>query len=338
VLTLGDISQQLGLSLRGGAAELPISGLATLRGAKPGELSFFSNRHYLKQLGDTRASAVIVAEEFAGEFSGAVLISPTPYLSYAKASSLFDDRPVPVAGIHPTAWVDPTARLADDVKIGPHCAVGPECSLDSGVSLGAGTVLGAGSRIGRGSRLDARVTLCDGVEVGFACHIQSGAVLGSDGFGYAPEESGWVKIHQLGTVKLGDRVHIGANTCIDRGALGDTVIGNGVIIDNLVQIAHNVHIGENTAIAACCAIAGSTTIGSGCTIAGAVGIIGHLQIVDNVHVTAMSLITHSITVPGSYSSGTQMGETHEWRKNAVRFSQLDKIYKRLRELERAERR
>lgn len=337
MLTLGDLSQRLGLCLRGGEAEQQISGLATLQDANTGDLSFLSNRHYLNQLNDTRASAVILAEEFAAQFGGAVLISPTPYLSYARASSLFDKRPLQSSGIHPSAWVDASAQLAGNVNVGAHCSVGSGCVLEAGVNLGAGTVLGPDCRIGPNSRLDARVTLGDGVQMGANCHIQSGAVIGSDGFGFAPDGAAWVKVHQLGTVVLGDCVHIGANSCVDRGALGDTVIEDGVIIDNQVQIAHNVQIGENTAIAACSAIAGSTVVGSGCTIAGAVGIIGHLKIVDNVHITAMSLVTRSITVAGSYSSGTQMGETREWRKNAVRFSQLDKIHRRLRELERIDR-
>jgi UDP-3-O-[3-hydroxymyristoyl] glucosamine N-acyltransferase len=200
--------------------------------------------------------------------------------------------------------------------------------------VGAGCYIGDDVEIGEATELKPNVTIYQAVQIGQGCLIHSGSVIGADGFGFAPTAQGWLKIHQLGSVIIGNKVEIGANSCIDRGALDNTIIEDGVIIDNLVQIAHNVKIGRNTAIAGHTAIAGSTTIGSQCTIAGAVGIVGHLQIADKVHITAMSLVTSSITEPGSYSSGTAMSNTKDWRKNAARFRQLDELANRLQKLER----
>jgi UDP-3-O-[3-hydroxymyristoyl] glucosamine N-acyltransferase len=333
VITLGDLAHKLGLSLRGDPS-LVLHGLAPLDTAASGELSFFSDKRYLKHLTTTRASALIIAPEFLDDYPDAALISDNPYLSYAHASVIFDDRPTPKPGIHASAVVEPGVDLGVGVSIGAHSSIGEGSVLGDQVVIGPGTIVGPGCRIGARSQLYARVVLYDDVVLGVDCRVHSGAVLGADGFGYAPNDGGWSRIHQLGGVRLGDRVEVGANTCIDRGALGNTVLADDVIIDNQVQIAHNVEIGKGSAVAACTGIAGSTSIGSGCTIAGAVGIVGHLNIVDNVHITAMSLVTRSIDSPGSYSSGTQIGATREWRRNAVRFSQLDTMHRRLQELEK----
>lgn len=335
MVTLGELARQLGLALEGDETR-PISGLADLVDAEEDQLSFLSNPRYQQHLADTKAGAVILSPDHRQAFHGDVLLSDNPYVSYAHASALLDKRFVMASGIHPSATIDSTAIIASDASIGANCVIDANVTVDEGVRIGPGSIVGAGCRIGVGTVLRANVTLYDDIYVGSDCHIHSGVVIGSDGFGYARGQTGWVRIHQLGKVILGERVEIGANSCIDRGALGDTVIGDGVIIDNLVHIAHNVEIGENTAIAANVAIAGSTIVGSNCTIAGAVGIIGHLDIVDGVHITALSLVTRSITEAGSYSSGTQMGPTKEWRKNAVRFSRLDEIYRRLRALEESE--
>ncbi|HUH37570.1 MAG TPA: UDP-3-O-(3-hydroxymyristoyl)glucosamine N-acyltransferase [Spongiibacteraceae bacterium] len=330
--TLGQLAELLGVECRGDAATV-ITGLATLAAAQPGQLSFLANRQYLADLRVTRASAVIVAAEFAGDAPCACLVSAQPYLSFARASALFDTAPAEVAGIHPSAVVDPGAELAADVSIGPGAVIGAGAVIGEGVCIGAHTVVGPDCRVGAGSRLHARVTLYHRVRIGAQCVIHSGAVLGADGFGFAPGPQGWEKVHQLGGVWIGDGVEIGANTTIDRGALDDTVIGDGVIIDNLVQIAHNVRIGDGSAIAGCVGIAGSAVIGKRCTIAGGAGIVGHVEIADGVHVTGMTMITGSIAERGSWSSGTTMDTTRNWRRNAVRFAQLDKMARRLARLE-----
>ncbi|MBK8288736.1 MAG: UDP-3-O-(3-hydroxymyristoyl)glucosamine N-acyltransferase [Cellvibrionales bacterium] len=340
--TLADIAKRFSLKLQGreGVAIEPgthVDGLATLMSAGVSQLGFFTNIAYRDQLQKTNAAAVILKESAVEDCPVPCLVADNPYLAYAKISVLFDIAPLRSSGIHASAVVDPSANVAASASIGPHCVIEAKAIIGEGVVLGAGCVVGEGSIIGARGYLHGRVTVYHGVTVGEDVVIHSGAVIGSDGFGFAPDFSmggnGWCKIHQLGGVVVGNRVEIGANTCIDRGALDDTVIGDGVIIDNLVQIAHNVKIGNNTAIAACTGIAGSTEIGQNCTIAGAVGIVGHLKIADRVHITAKSLVTGSISKAGSYSSGTAMSPTSAWRKNAVRFSQLDSLFQRVRALE-----
>ena len=331
--TLGDLAKALGVELRGDET-LEVSGMATLGAAQSGQLSFLANPLYRSQLEDTAATAVILQSQFADDCPGAVLISDNPYLVYSKVSHFFDRRPRQETGTHPTAWV------AEDVELGAGCRIGPKVVIESGavlgqgVEVGAGTVIGANCRIGNDCLLHANVTLYHGVKVGERCTLHSGVVVGSDGFGFANERGQWKKIAQLGAVTIGDDVDVGANTTIDRGAIQDTLIGNGVILDNQIQIAHNVEIGEGTAIAGCTGIAGSTKIGKYCTIAGAVGIAGHLEIADRVHLTMRSAITKSISEPGSYSSGTAMSKTAEWRKNAARFRNLDDMARKISRLEK----
>lgn len=340
--TLADIAERFSLRLAGRSGvtvdgAVNVRGLATLVAAEAGEISFFANLAYRKQLQETRAAAVILKENAVEDCPVPCLVAENPYLAYARISSLFDATPRPAAGVHATAVVAPTAIISPSATIGPQCVIGADAVVGDGVVVSAGSVVGDACVVGARSYLHPRVTLYHGVTLGEDVVIHAGAVIGADGFGFAPDFGagglGWCKIHQLGGVVIGNRVEIGANTCIDRGALDDTVIGDGVIIDNLVQIAHNVKIGDNTAIAACTGIAGSTEIGRHCTIAGAVGIVGHLKIADRVHVTAKSLVTGSITEPGSYSSGTALSPTTTWRRNAVRFSQLDSLFQRVRTLE-----
>lgn len=331
-ISLAELAQHLKVELRGDGATL-ISGLATLGAAQPGQVSFLANPQYRSQLQGTRASAVIIHPDLAGECPVACLISSNPYLTYAHASQWFDRRPRQAEGVHPSAIV------AEGVVLGQGCRIGARVVIEAGavlgdrVEIGAGTVVGADCRIGDDCLLHANVTLYHGVTLGQRCVLQSGVVIGGDGFGFAPAQGQWHKIAQLGGVRIGDDVEIGASTTIDRGALQDTVIGNSVILDNQIQIAHNVEIGDGTAIAGCTGIAGSTRIGRHCTIAGAVGIAGHLEIADRVHITMRSAITKSISEPGSYSSGTAMSSTAEWRKNAARFRQLDDMARRIRTLE-----
>lgn len=330
---LADLAQTLQVELRGDPAT-EVSSLATLATAEPGQLSFLANPLYRSQLATTRASAVIVAPSLVAECAAAALVTDNPYLIYARASHLFDRRPRPDAGIHPRAWVAP------DAELGPGCRVAANAVIDTGARLGAnvevgpGTVIGANCRIGDDCTLHANVTFYHGVSVGQRCTFHSGVVIGGDGFGFANEQGRWRKIAQLGGVRIGNDVDVGANTTIDRGAIQDTVIGDGVILDNQIQIAHNVEIGEGTAIAGCTGIAGSTRIGKYCTIAGAVGIAGHLEIADRVHLTMRSAITKSIPQAGSYSSGTAMSATGEWRKNAARFRQLDTMARKIQHLEK----
>ena len=332
---LDEIAKALGAELRGDPA-LEVSGLATLQAAAPGQISFLANPSYAKYLAGTNASAVIMSPAAAGE-AGAdtnVLLLDNPYLGYARLSHWFDPEPVAEAGVHPTAVVDPDAQIADDASIGPNVVIDAGAVVAEKVVIGAGSVIGARTRIGASTVIRPRVTLAHDVVIGQRCHILSGAVIGSDGFGFANEKGVWQRIAQLGRVVLGDDVEVGANTTIDRGALDDTVIGDGVKLDNLIQIAHNVQIGDHSAMAAMVGIAGSTRIGRHCVFGGAPGVAGHLEIADQVHLTGMTLVTGDIREPGVYSSGTSADTNRQWRKNAVRFRQLDDLARRIRELEK----
>jgi len=311
-----------------------ISALATLQTAGLSDLSFIANPAYKKYLPTSSAGAVLIHPDFAHEFSGNKLLLVNPYVAYAYASALFDVAPVASQSIDASAVVASDAVIGRDVSIGPNAVIAEGVQLGDGVVIGAGSFVGANSILGECTRLAANVSIYHGVTIGAQCIFHSGCVIGADGFGFAPNAGGWIKIHQLGGVIIGDKVEIGANSCIDRGALDNTELADGVIIDNLVQIGHNVRIGKNTAVAAHTAIAGSTTIGDNCTIAGAVAIAGHLTLADRVHITGMSMVSSSITEAGSYSSGVPLAPTKDWRKNAARFRQLDALAVRLIKLER----
>lgn len=332
-LTLGEIADRLGLEYRGDRTR-PLTGLANLASANETQLSFLANPKYKKFLDDTQAGAVILTADMAVNARVDSLISDQPYLSYARATHLFDASPRLPVGIDASAVVAVTARIAEGVAIGPRCVIGENVQIDADTQIGAGTVVGADCKIGARCTLHPNITLYHRISIGDDCTIHSGAVIGADGFGFAPHAGGWEKIVQLGSVRIGCGVEIGANTTIDRGALEDTVIGDAVIIDNLCQIAHNVQIGEGTAIAGCVGIAGSAIIGAHCMIGGGAGIPGHLTIADGVQIQAFTRVTGSIDEPGSYTSGTGAMETGAWRKNAVRFGQLDELYRRVVELEK----
>jgi UDP-3-O-[3-hydroxymyristoyl] glucosamine N-acyltransferase len=333
--TLGELALRLGAALQGGNPAANVVNLATLGSAGSGELSFLANPRYLRQLQNTKAEAVLIRPEQAGQCPVAALVVDDPYLAFAKASQLFDWRPAIRPGIHPTALVAESAQIAVDAEIGPYVVIAEAVQIGSGVSIGAGTVIGRDCHIGVDCRLEANVTLYPNVRLGEQVLIHSGAVLGSDGFGFARSDQGWEKICQLGGVVIGDRVEIGAGVTIDRGALDDTRIEAGVKLDNQIQIAHNVVVGRDSAIAGCTAVAGSTRIGERCTIAGMAGITGHLEIADDTHVTAMSLVSKSITRPGAYSSGTGLEPHQQWKRNVVRFRQLDDLARRVRRIEQA---
>ena len=310
-----------------GDPEVQINTLATLKAALAGDLSFYHNNRYYNDLAETRASAVILHKSQAANFPGNKLLTDDPYVCYAKASQLFNQLASTKQEIDPSAKIHASAELGQEVSVGANVVISEGVLIGDGVSIAANTVIEANVKIGEASRIESNVTLGHDVKIGKRAHIYAGAVIGSDGFGFALDGEKYVKIAQLGTVVLGDDVEVGANSCIDRGALDNTVIGDGVKIDNQVQIAHNVTVGENTVICGCSAVAGSATIGKNCVIAGGVGIINHVEIADGVTVTAMSLVNQSIKQAGSYSSGTGLSGTAEWKKNIVRFRQLDELAK-----------
>lgn len=332
-VTLQQLAREIGCELHGDSHCL-ITGVGTLQNAGVGQLSFLANAKYRSYLKATQASAVILRPQDLELCPANALVSSNPYLAYAKAARLLNPEQLPAAGVHPSAVIEAGCDIDPSAVIGAHCYVGAGSRLGPGVVLGAGCVLERDVTIGANSRLAARVTVCHGVRIGAAVLIHPGVVIGGDGFGIASDAGRWFKVPQLGGVVIGDDVEIGANTTIDRGALEDTVIEEGAKLDNQIQVAHNVRIGAHTAIAGCAAIAGSTTIGKRCQIGGAVGIVGHLTIADDVHVTAMSLVTGNINNAGVYSSGIPVEPRTEWTRNAARIRQLNEIAQRLRALEK----
>ncbi|HVN98411.1 MAG TPA: UDP-3-O-(3-hydroxymyristoyl)glucosamine N-acyltransferase [Steroidobacteraceae bacterium] len=334
-LTLGELAVRFGCELRGDPT-VPILRVGTLSGAGSGELSFLANPHYRGQLERTRAAAVVLDAASASlcPQATAALVHSNPYATYARIAALLHPEPPAVAGAAPGAHIDASARVAPSASIGAGAVIGPRCTIGERVRIGAGCVLGADVRVGDDCRLHARVTLEAGTELGARVRLQSGAVVGSDGFGFARDGAGWTKVPQLGRVRIGADAEIGANTTIDRGAIEDTIIGAGVKLDNQIQVAHNVQIGEHTVIAACTGISGSTRIGRRCMIAGAVGIVGHLDICDDVVVTGMSMVSHSISTPGVYSGGIPAAPAGLWRRLVGRFKRLDALAGRVTRLER----
>jgi len=321
-----------------------IGGLGSLLSAGPLEISFLSNSKLQGQLAQCRAAAVVMTRQAYEALPGPppyrVVLCSQPYLLYALLAQWFDRHRLAQIepGVHPSAVVASSARIGEGASIGPHCVIEDGASIGAGTRLGPGCVIGAGSSVGRDGLLHARVTLYHGVHVGDRAILHSGAVLGADGFGFAPhpgsEQGAWAKIAQLGGVQVGDDVEIGANTTVDRGALENTVIGDGVKLDNQIMIAHNVRIGAHTAMAACVGVAGSTTIGSRCTIGGASMISGHLVLGDDVHVSGGTAITASIDKPGRYTGVYPFDEHAGWQRNAAVLSQLAQLRRRLRALER----
>ncbi len=331
--TLSELVEFLGAELRGDGS-LIVSGLATLASAGPSDISFLANEKYARQLGQTRAGAVLVRSAEADQCPTNAVVTDDPYWCFARLSHLFNPEPVPEAGIHPAATVAESASVAGSASVGPGAVVAEGAQIGERARIGANSVVGGNSRVGADTVLAANVTLYHGVTVGERCRISSGAVIGSDGFGYAHTGENWARIAQIGGVYIGDDVDVGANTTIDRGALDDTVIGNGVKIDNLVQVAHNVEIGDHSAMAALVGISGSTRIGRHCMFGGASGIGGHLTIADGVQLTGMTMVTRSLKEPGVYSSGTGVEPNRDWRRSVVRFRQLDDMAQRLRQIEK----
>lgn len=332
-LTLAQIAETLESDFTGDGRQR-ITGLASLETAESGQLSFLFSPDYRRHLATTRASAVVLRAEDAPATGMAVIFSQNPRLAWAKISSAFDPTPPAEPGVHASATVAGDARVAPTASIGAQVVIEAGAVVEEAAVIDPGCFIGRDSRVGAGTRLFPRVVLYHDVVVGRNCILHSGAVLGADGFGFAPDTGGMRKIAQIYGVRVGDEVEIGAGTTIDRGALSHTVIGRGVKLDNQVQVGHNVRIGDFTVISGCAAIAGSTTIGSLCLIGGAVGIIDNLQVCDRVEITAMTLVSRSITEPGRYSSGTGLMSSRRWKRSLVGFAQLDAILRRLRRLER----
>ncbi|PKX83153.1 UDP-3-O-(3-hydroxymyristoyl)glucosamine N-acyltransferase [Pectobacterium peruviense] len=332
-IRLDALAQQLDAQLHGDG-DIVITGVASMHSAKTGQITFLSDSRYREQLAGTQASAVVLTEADLPYCQVAALVVKNPYLTYARMAQLLDTTPQPATDIAPSAVIAPDATLGQHVSVGANAVIESGAQLGDGVVIGPGCFIGKDARIGTGTRLWANVTIYHRVELGEHCLIQSGTVIGSDGFGYANDRGNWVKIPQLGTVRIGDRVEIGASTTIDRGALDDTVIGNGVIIDNQCQIAHNVVIGDNTAVAGGVIMAGSLKIGRYCMIGGASVINGHMEICDKVTVTGMGMVMRPITEPGVYSSGIPLQPNKVWRKTAALVMNIDEISKRLKAVER----
>jgi UDP-3-O-[3-hydroxymyristoyl] glucosamine N-acyltransferase len=329
---LGDIVGQLGGELIGDP-RVRIHQVATLESARSTDIAFLAQSRYLPQLSQTRAAAVILGPEARDASSLPRVISANPYAYFAKVSTLLNPPAAVEPGIHKSAVVDKSARVAKSASIGACAVIGKGAQIADSASIGPGCFIGDGASIGAGSRLHANVTVYHECRIGARCIVHSGVVIGSDGFGIAKEEGVWKKIPQIGQVLIGDDVEIGANTTIDRGALDDTVIADGVKLDNQIQIAHNVRIGANTAIAACAGIAGSAKIGSNCALGGAAMIVGHITVADHVTISAGTFIMKSIDESGTYTGVYPFSSHQRWLRNAAHLRQLDDLVKRIRELE-----
>ena len=330
--TLGQIAEHVGGIVDGDEA-FQVDSIGTLQCATINQISFLANTKYKKHLATTQAGAVIVHKKTLADVPNHAIIVDDPYVAYAKAASLLNPVKQHQAGIHASAAVSADSQIHPSVSIGAQAVIESGVELAENVVIGPGCIVQSDVKIGSDTRLTANVTLCDAVQIGKRVVIHPGVVIGADGFGIANDHGKWIKVPQLGSVRVGDDVEIGANTTIDRGALEDTAIGNGVKLDNQIQIGHNVIIGDNTVIAGCAAIAGSTQIGKNCVIGGATAIAGHIEIVDGVQLTGGTAVSKSIKEPGVYSSGIPAESNQKWRRNIVRYRQLDKLAERVKQLE-----
>jgi len=335
--TLEQLANLVGATVNGDK-KYTVNSLSTLENATSDQVAFLSNSKYQQQLSDTKAGVVILNEKALANCRTNALVVDDPYLAFAKIAQHLDTTPKPAESIHASAIIADNAIFGDDVAIGANAVIETDVELADGVIIGAGCFIGKGVKIGRNTKLWANVSVYHQVVIGENCLIQANTVIGSDGFGYAPapgnKEKFWHKIPQLGSVTIGNNVEIGASTTIDRGALDNTEIHDGVILDNQIQIAHNVIIGENTAMAACSVIAGSTVIGKHCIIAGLVGINGHIKIADGCTFTGMAMVTKNIKEAGVYSSGTPVVSNKEWNKTNARVKKLDDAFARIKTLEK----
>lgn len=331
--SLGSLAARFGCELIGDP-DAEVSSVATLANADADAISFLANPLYKSDLSDTAAAAVIVRPEDADECPVAAMIAADPYLVYARVAALLYPPPAPIPGVHPSAVVEKTAHVHPGAQICALAYVGANSRIADGAYVGVGSVVGPRCTIGAGTRVDANVSLIEDVRIGERTIVHAGVVVGSDGFGNTPTDGGWLKVPQLGGVTIGSDVEIGANTSIDRGAIDDTVIEDGVRLDNQIQIAHNCRIGAHTVIAALTGVSGSTQIGQRCIIAGQVGFVGHISICDDVKVTGDAVVTKSITTPGTYSASFAAEDDREWKRKVARFRRLDSLSRRLKELEK----
>ncbi|CAN5798022.1 UDP-3-O-(3-hydroxymyristoyl)glucosamine N-acyltransferase [soil metagenome] len=336
-VALREIAEALGGELIGDGDQR-IRRIGPLEDATADSIAFLANPRYRSQLATSLAACVIVGPALRDEAvaRGGVIVTPDPYLYFARLTQWWAlrARPAPAAGVHASAVVDPSAEVAATASIGPLAVIEARAKIGEGAVIGSHCTVGAEGRVGAHSRLAAHVTLGSGCVIGERCIVHSGVVIGADGFGFAPTEGRWEKIEQLGAVRISDDVEIGANTCIDRGALGDTVIEEGVKLDNLIQIAHNVHIGAHTVMAACVGVAGSAHIGRHCLIGGAARIAGHITLADHVQISTCSLVTHSIAKAGHYSGAFPLDDNASWQKNAATLRNLHALRERVRTLEK----
>ena len=317
-----------------GEGDRQIAAVAPIDSATELDITFLSDLKYKSSLNTTQAGCVLVSSALKDSLSRTAILLDDPYLGFAKVAQLLDSTPAPAKGIHDSVCLGENVTLGKNVSIAAGCVIDDEVVIEDNVIIGANTTIGKSSSIAKDTRVFSNVAIYHGVQIGENCVIQAGAVIGSDGFGYANEKGIWVRIPQTGGVKIGRDVDIGANACIDRGALNDTLIGNGVKIDNLCHIAHNVVIGDHSAMAGFTGIAGSSILGKHVTLSGRSSILGHLSIADGTHVTACSLINRSNKEAGVFSSGTGMQDNKTWRKNVARFRQLDDMAKQLKQLQR----
>jgi UDP-3-O-[3-hydroxymyristoyl] glucosamine N-acyltransferase len=332
--SLADLAEQLGAQLIGNA-KCNISATATLEHGGTGKIGFLSNSKYRKYLTETNVSAVLLNADDAAFVPPGVnaLVVKDPYVAFARVAQLLDSTPAAAKGIHSSACIDPTAEVAVSAAIGPNAVIAAGAIVGENVQIGAGCFVGESAVLEDNVRLWPNVSVYHGVKIGRSTIVHSGAVIGSDGFGFANERGNWLKIPQTGAVVIGADCEIGANTTIDRGAIDNTVIGNNVIIDNLCQIAHNVKVGDHTAIAGATIIAGSTKIGRYCIIGGGACINGHIEICDGAHISGMAMVMKPITEKGVYSSGIPATSNIEWRKNTAKLRQIDQLYQRVKQLE-----
>lgn len=334
MITLKQLAEHIGGKLHGDP-DCEITGVASLNKATSGELCFLADSRYKKHLANTSASAVILPESLLGDCPVNAIVADVPDVAYVHAIKLISPEETLPSGIHPSAIIGDNCTIHATAWIGPHVTIEEGVTIEAGCYIGSGTSIGKNSKIGRDSYLAANVSIYHGTVIGERALIHSSAVIGADGFGFANDKGKWLRIPQLGRVRIGNDVEIGSNTTVDRGAIEDTVLEDGVKLDNLIHIAHNVHVGEHTAMAACVGISGSVKIGKRCTLAGQVGVAGHLELGDDVHITGKSLVTKSILKPGVYSSGPAPAEPQNiWRRNIVRYRQLDDMANRLAALEK----
>ena len=333
MLTLGDAAETLGLSYRGDP-HLTLDRLAPISQAGVGDLSFIAQKKFAKSLVSSEATAVICPEAWVGDFSGAVLFSDDPYADFARATQLFDNRPVKSGRVDSSAVISETVQLGANVTIDAGAVIADGARIGDNTWVGPNVWIGDGALIGAGTQLRAGVAIYHGVTIGQDCLIHANTVIGSDGFGFAPTTAGWEKILQLGSVTVGDRVEIGAGCAIDRGALEDTHIADDVIIDNLVHVAHGVRVGRGSAIAGQVGFAGGTELGERCTVGGQAGFAGHLSIGNDVHIGGQGRVSRDVSEAGHYASGTSLMPVRDWARNAARYEKLNDMSKRIDALEK----